>query len=246
MKLKTKYLQIYPLAVMGAFLFFFTSCKKDVESEYGPQSGTLTDIDGNVYQTVMIGKQEWMAENLKVTRYNDGTSIGYPETDNSAWENNTKGAYTWYNNDEATYGETYGALYNWHAVNAGKLCPAGWNVPTDEQWTQMNKYLVTNPGGKLKETGTRHWPGINMGANNESGFTALPAGVRFAARPKGSGVTHNGHFYYIGQTGRWWSSTEYSSTSAWYRSIYYNSSNIYRSYNNKETGFSVRCVRNLK
>ena len=245
MKFNREYFWIYPLTIICAFLIFSVSCKKDYDDEYGLESGTVTDIDGNVYQTVIIGTQEWMAGNLKTTQYNDGTSIEYPGTENIAWENNTKGAYTWYNNDEITYRDTYGALYNWYAVNTGKLCPAGWRVPEDDEWTEVNKYLVNNAGGKLKKNSPELWPGINAGATNESGFNAVPGGVRFSSLPGGSGVKSNGYFYYIGKTGRWWASTEHSSENAWCRSIHFNSGNIYRSHNIKKTGLSVRCVRNL-
>lgn len=155
------------------------------------------------------------------------------------------GAYAWYNNDEANYRNPYGALYNWHAVNSGKLCPTGWRVPSDDEWTKVNQYLVNNAGGKLKENSPEHWPGINTGATNESGFNALPGGVRFASLPGGSKNTSTGYFYYVGKTGRWWTSTDDSPGNAWYRSIHSNSGNVYRSYSSKENGFSVRCFRNL-
>jgi len=103
----------------------------------------VTDIDGNVYRTVQIGNQVWMAENLKTTKYPDGTSISYPGADNTAWQNNTTGAYAWYNND-ISWKDSYGALYNWHAVNSDKgLCPPGWHVPSDAEWTQLVDYVVS-------------------------------------------------------------------------------------------------------
>lgn len=144
--------------------------------------GTVSDIESNVYTTVLIGTQTWMQENLKTTRYNDGTLI--PNiTDNNAWVNTTNGAYCWYNNDGNTYGNLYGALYNYNAVNTGKLCPLGWHVPTFDDWIDLNSYISHfmggdgQSGGKMKETGTTHWLSPNTGATNESTFTALPAGI---------------------------------------------------------------------
>jgi uncharacterized protein (TIGR02145 family) len=194
----------------------------------------ITDIDGNTYNTVWIGGQNWMAENLKVTKYNDNTSIPNV-TDNTEWENLSNGAYAWYDNDKATYGDTYGALYNWYAVETGNLCPSGWHVPTDEEWTTLTEYLggADVAGGKLKETGTTHWFNPNEGATNESGFTALPGGYR----------GYVGDFSYVGYDGYWWSATEYRTYGAWYRSMYYGYSTVSRYSHDKEFGFSVRCLR---
>ncbi|MBA7527477.1 hypothetical protein ES705_19653 [subsurface metagenome] len=175
-----------------------------------------------------------MAENLKTTKYNDGTAIPLV-TNSTEWDNLTTPGYCWYNNDEASYKNTYGALYNWYTVNTGKLCPTGWHVPTDSEWTILTDYLggYSVAGGKLKETGTTHWNSPNTGATNESGFTALPGGYR----------TNSGAFNNVGSNGNWWSSTESSSTYAWHRSMNYSSSNVYRDYSGKSYGFSVRCVR---
>jgi len=194
---------------------------------------SITDIDGNTYKTVTIGTQTWMAENLKVTKYNDGIAIPNV-TDNTAWRELTTGALCDYDNTPSN-SETYGKLYNWHAVNTGKLCPTGWHVPSDAEWTELTDYLggTSVAGGKLKETGTTHWASPNTGATNETGFTALPGGYRVSS----------GSFYYIGNYGYWWSATEYGANSAWYRYVYYGNSYVNRYYNNKELGFSVRCLR---
>ncbi len=244
MNSETKHLRIYLLTMIVFLLLSSIGCKKDDKDEFVLGSGTVADIDGNVYPTVIIGDQVWMAENLKTTRYFDGTPIEYPGKNNIAWEKNLTGAYSWYNNNEADYRDTYGALYNWHAVSSGKLCPAGWRVPSDEEWTKVNMYLVGDLRAGLKESSTEHLEEIFTVNLNGNGFSAMPGGVRFSTMPGGSRVTDNGYFYYIGKTGRWWSSTESSSRSAWYRSIYVNSNNVYRSHNYKETGFSVRCIRN--
>ena len=195
--------------------------------------GSITDIDGNTYKTVTIGTQTWMAENLKVTKYNDGIAIRNV-TDNTAWRELTTGALCDYDNTPSN-SETYGKLYNWHAVNTGKLCPTGWHVPSDAEWTELTDYLggTSVAGGKLKETGTTHWASPNTGATNETGFTALPGGSR----------NIYGAFGNIGYYGHWWSATEYDATDAWYRNMLSNRSGV-SSYNvSKEVGFSVRCVR---
>ena len=198
-------------------------------------AGSLVrDYDGNIYGVVTIGTQIWMAENLKTTKYNDGTAIPLV-TDNTEWLNLTTGAYCWYNNNEATYKNTYGALYIWYTVNTGNLCPTGWHVPTDTEWTTLTDYLggTSIAGGKLKETGTTHWTTPNTGATNETGFTALPGGNR----------TGNGTFGQVGIYGFWWSPTEYNASSARTRSLRYSSSSVARDAYSKKTGFSVRCLR---
>jgi uncharacterized protein (TIGR02145 family) len=195
--------------------------------------GSMTDIDGNTYKTVTIGTQTWMAENLKVTKYNDGAAI--PKvTDATAWSELTTGALCDYENTPSN-SETYGKLYNWHAVNTGKLCPTGWHVPSDAEWTELTDYLgETDAGGKLKETGTTHWNSPNTSATNETGFTALPGGAR---------SSDYGVFTNIGYHGYWWSATEIYATTAWSRTMSDNYNYVYRFYSNKEIGFSVRCVR---
>lgn len=197
--------------------------------------GSMTDQDGNVYKTVTIGTQTWMAENLRTTKYNDGTSIPNV-TGDGEWENLSTGAYCNYNNTTNTDTvATYGRLYNWYAVNTGKLAPKGWHVPTDAEWTKLTDYLggVAVTGGKLKETGTTHWNSPNTGAINENGFTALPGGIRF----------NTGTFLSIGEGGVWWSAKECSAANAWYRIIYSEGSVVGRSDIGKMVGFSVRCVR---
>jgi len=194
----------------------------------------VTDIDGNVYHTVTIGTQVWMVENLKTTKYNDGTAIPLV-TDNTAWGNLTTPGYCWYNNDLATYGVTYGALYNWYTVNTGKLAPNGWHVATDAEWTTLTTFLggESVAGGKLKETGTTHWSNPNTGATNETVFTALPGGYRNSYGP----------FANAGFFGAWWSSTEFDTGNTWYRLMTSSNGSVgmYNLY--KLSGFSVRCIR---
>jgi uncharacterized protein (TIGR02145 family) len=224
----------------------FSSCGKDDDDlatngkttavfNTGVTYGTLTDQDGNVYKTVVIGTQTWMAENLRTTKYNDGTSIANV-TGATEWGNLTTGAYCNYNNSINTDTiATYGRLYNWYAVNTGKLAPEGWHVPTDADWSTLTNYLGGEgaAGGKLKETGITHWISPNTGATNETGFTALPGGIRYG------GYTFDG----IGHNGTWWSATEYDATNAWSRYMSFGYSDVLRDVSGKEVGFSVRCVR---
>jgi uncharacterized protein (TIGR02145 family) len=192
--------------------------------------GSLTDIEGNVYKTITIGTQTWMAENLKTIKYNDGTAI--PLVTDAAWGTMTTPAYCWYNND-AAYKDTYGAMYNWYTVNTGKLCPSGWHVPTDAEWTILTTYLggVSVAGGKLKETGTTHWS-INTGADNETGFTAVPGGGR----------GDNGMFDLIEDISATWSSTESNSLEALLLYLGGGTSIVGIDYREKFLGLSVRCL----
>ena len=168
---------------------------------------TVTDIDGNVYNTVTIDAQVWMVENLKTTKYNDGAAI--PNVTDYTWGNLLTDAYCWYNN-EIDNKTTYGALYNWYAAKSGKLCPSGWHVATLEDWTRLVTFLggIDVAGGKLKEAGNTHWLDQNVGATNESGFTALPGGYR------GSGLG-DGAFYALGYYGWFWTSTVYPMDPVW-------------------------------
>ena len=197
--------------------------------------GIVMDIDGNEYATVIIGNQVWMAENLKVSKYRDGSAIPTGHSDND-WMNLSTGAYSVYDNTESN-ADTYGYLYNWYAVDDSRnIAPAGWHVATDAEWTTLTDYLggTSVAGGKMKETGTSHWNSPNTGATNESGFTAFPGGYRHY---------NNGKDYDIGSYGYFWSSSEVSSNSAWGRRLYYNNSEVYRNNDTKKRGCSVRCVR---
>jgi uncharacterized protein (TIGR02145 family) len=196
---------------------------------------TVKDIEGNIYNTVIIGTQVWMAENLKTTKYNDSTDIPFI-SDNKNWNALFIPAYFWYDNDEKANEKTYGALYNWYAVCTNKLCPAGWHIPGYAEWTTMIKKLKGGErvaGGKLKETGTTHWKSPNKRATNSSGFTALPGGFRDS----------NGKFHDIGIYGGWWSNTETSATKALYRGMLYDYSTAGSGESQKAEGFSVRCLR---
>ena len=197
-------------------------------------TGTVTDVDGNVYQTVKIGDQWWMAENLKVTHYRNGDAIPNV-TDDTEWSNLTSGAYCVYDNNESNL-DTYGYLYNWYAIDDSRnIAPEGWHVPSDAEWETIIDYLGGSDvaGGKLKETGSEHWLSPNTGATNESGFTTLPSGYR---------IYDSGCFDSLGGYAYFWSSTEYSSWGAWFRTLGYNHSAVYRSYGSKIQGFAIRVV----
>lgn len=195
---------------------------------------TVTDIDGNIYHTVKIGNQVWLAENLKVTRYRNGDLIGttVPATLITFYESSPK--YQWaYNGDESKVAE-YGRLYTWYAATDSRnICPVGFHLPSDDEWTQLITYLggESVAGGKLKEIGTSHWRSPNTGATNETCFTAVPSGSRY----------NYGTF----ETGTccFWSATESDATNAWYRYMNYFYSNVYKNGFNKGTGFPVRCLR---
>ncbi len=199
------------------------------------QTGTVTDIDGNTYKTVKIGDQWWMAENLKVTHYRNGDAIPHV-TDATDWSNLTTGAYCNYDNDENN-ATTYGRLYNWYAIdNIRNIAPEGWHVPSDAEWQTLVDYLGGSSvaGGKMKETGTTHWNSPNTGATNESGFSALAGGSR----------THSGSYASsMGNHACFWSSTKYDCLSMLYRHLDCASSRIGSYTSNKESGFSVRCLR---
>ena len=216
---------------------FANSCEYCIGGNTGLDEsycGIVTDIDGNEYGTVLIGNQVWMSENLKVTKYKDGTAIPTGHS-NSVWSNLSSGAYAVYDDDDVNT-DTYGFLYNWYAVDDSRIiAPDGWHVPTDDEWTTLTDYLggTSVAGGKMKETGTEHWGSPNTDATNESGFTALPGGYR----------DYYGYYNNQGFSGYFWSSTELSSNYAWYRLLNYNTSGVYRTNDNKTYGFSLRCVR---
>jgi uncharacterized protein (TIGR02145 family) len=197
---------------------------------------TVTDIDGNIYNTVTIGTQIWLKENLKVTHYRNGDSIPNVIYD-TLWFNLSSGAYCDYNNSPVT-SLTYGKLYNWYAINdIRNICPMGWHVATEADWTLLMTYLGGEniAGGKLKEEGTLHWKIPNIGATNESGFTGLPGGHR---------DSDSGRFAFIGLVGIWWSSSESGTWSAWSHYI----ENVMKveislDFKYKSSGFSVRCIK---
>lgn len=204
----------WPLLFMGVFLVFAMGCDKDEEID---MANTFKDSrDGRIYRTVTIDDQVWMAENLAFR---------------------PSGGNYWAYGNLSAYAEIYGYLYDWQT--AQDVCPAGWHLPTDADWTQLIDFLGGElfTGGKLKasgtiEAGTGLWHAPNTGATNETGYTALPGGGRY----------HNGAFGSLGSYGIWWSATEHDAVEARYLSLGYNWSDVYRNGYDKAYGFSVRCL----
>jgi uncharacterized protein (TIGR02145 family) len=192
----------------------------------------VTDIDGNQYDVVKIGSQSWTVQNLRTTRYNDGTAIVLA-TDNTEWSNKGAGTYCFYDNStDSAYQQKWGALYNWYAVNTGKLAPAGWHVPTDAEWNTLSTYCGGDAIAGIKLKVKTGWYNGENGTD-EFRFSALPGGYR------------NSYGYFNSQSygGYWWSATEYDASNAYYRCLGYNDSGPDRSSNYKTLGFSVRLVR---
>ena len=200
--------------------------------------GEIKDIEGNVYKTIQIGAQTWMAQNLAVTKYNDGEPI-LLVIDEKKWTNldtTSTAAYSWYDNVEVKYG----VLYNWFAASSNKLCPAGWRVSTDDDWTTLISYLGGKDiaGGKLKETGSVHWTTPNVGATNSSGFTGLAGGYKFY------GTSYDVIIYDgIKRYGYWWTSTSETSKNAVSYRLYYGYVDVDKMNLDKRIGVSVRCVK---
>jgi uncharacterized protein (TIGR02145 family) len=199
---------------------------------------SIADIEGNIYNTVQIGTQCWTQSNLKVSKYRNGANIPTGLTD-SQWGSTTSGAYAVYSNSSAN-DALYGKLYNWYAVNDTRgLCPTGWHVPSDAEWTTLTDFLggESAAGDKMKSTATQPTPGgwtaPNTGATNVSGFTGLPGGTRDLY----------GWFYVLGNYGYWWSSSVAGSGDAWLRNLYYVNAVASRYVNSPRYGFSVRCLR---
>jgi uncharacterized protein (TIGR02145 family) len=227
---------------------------------FSPCGAPISDIDGNVYNTVLIGAQCWTKENLRVRRYNNGTAIPFDTTggsggSSSTWQYLTIGAHTIYAHDSMTTTPSnltkYGYLYNWYAAkgiyttgtitstDTLNICPSGWHVPTDADWTALTDELggVSVAGGKMKSVGTSYWNSPNFGATNESGFSALPGGFR----------GYDGSFNGIRFSAFFWSATESGDGNAWFRSLTDDYSDVYRNgsiyFDGKSSGASVRCLR---
>jgi uncharacterized protein (TIGR02145 family) len=223
----------------------------------GPDDTTIVDGDGNVYTTVKCGNQEWTVENLRTTKFIDGTDIPHM-TGSSEWSNLSTPGYCFYNNStDGSFQEKWGALYNWYAVNTSKLAPAGWHVPTNADWQQLEEYLIANgynwdkstSGNKIGKSlaAKTDWSsssgagdvGNNLSSNNSTGFSALPGGYR-NLEPFTGGVFRN-----QSNIGYWWSATDSDTSSAYYLILYYGSEDLNRVSSSKKFGFSVRLVRDL-
>ncbi len=206
------------------------------EKSFTTRTDTFTDLDGNIYNSQTIGPQQWMVENLRTTRFNDGSDIPLV-MDSLAWDTLSTPGYCWYENNLTEYKDPYGALYNWYTINTDKLCPEGWHVPSNEEWQDMADYVggVSAAGGKLKDIGELFWRSPNSYATNITGFTALPGGLR----------GEKGKFGFINNLGAWWSgdgSVYYPDEASFWTLTYNSGSLIYATWP-KVSGFSVRCMK---
>jgi uncharacterized protein (TIGR02145 family) len=233
------------LFLVSSVFILVTACHKDKEEVNPGKSsavvnpmliyGTVKDQDSITYKTIKIGNQIWMAENLRTTKYNDGSMIT-DVTDNTLWKGANSGAYCTYNNTENPDSiATFGRLYNWYAVNTGKLAPKGWHVPSQADWTILVNYLGGTgvAANQLFEIGVMHWAAPNTQATNASGFTMLPGGYR----------DYSGSFLNINDGANFWTSTKYSGQNP--SRVYFlkNDPKAY-GYNGLENfGFSIRCVK---
>lgn len=253
---KTGNNSVFLTGISAGTLYYYKAYTTDgVDYIYGDvktfTTGGVQDIDGNVYNTVTIGTQTWMAENLKTTKYRNGQSIPNIKDANS-WISLTTGAWCDYENN-ASNGTYFGKLYNWHAVSdARNIAPVGWHVPTTEEWTVLENYLITSgynydgttTGNKIAKSlaAKTDWGistdigviGNDLTKNNKSGFSALPGGYR---------SWKDGIFYNLNYYGKWWSSTRYNNLNAWDENLYFDGSGAsYAAWGN-QAGFSVRCIK---
>ena len=224
-----------------------------------PDTGTMSDPDGNTYKTITIGSQTWMKENLKTTKYSDSTAI--PKvTDDSVWSTLTTPAYCWYNNDSVTYKNSCGALYNWYVVSSEKLCPEGWHVPSDNEWIFLENYLIacgfnfdgSRTGDRYSNNkiaksmaDTLYWVASSCyGAVGNSDFPDKRNATDFSALPRGCRAAF-GQFMDFGEWSYWWTSTESEGDYAWFRYLQKDCPNImrYNQIDTKNNGFPVRCMK---
>jgi uncharacterized protein (TIGR02145 family) len=219
---------IYPLIVMGFVITLSSSCKKDDKEIINPTPATVTDIDGNIYHTQTIGKQVWIVENLKTTKYRNGDPI--PNVIGEQWNNLDTGAFCSYNNSKSNI-STYGLLYNWYAVNDDRnLCPEGWHIPTVDEWE-----ILAGTGFELKESGTTHWMSPNLCLPESSGFKALPGGD----------CGFDGNFNALTEMGFWWTADMDNTENAWLSIMSNNNAGLSGWVNmDKFIGASVRCIKN--
>lgn len=200
--------------------------------------GTVTDIDGNNYRTIRIGKQVWMTENLKVSHYRGGTPIdSFGPGQSHIWEVLETGAWCWYDTTGSGYKkydrDLFGKLYNWYALEGDSLCPTNWHVPSDEDWSELRIYLggFEVAGGSMKESDFKHWNEPNISATNESGFTGFPGGLR----------RENGSFERIGNQGMWRIDDDLGYNYYMLETLY---GRLYRNdFTSKKEGLSIRCIR---
>jgi uncharacterized protein (TIGR02145 family) len=222
------------LLIVVAIIVIISSCKKENSSQNNAcSSTTVTDIDGNVYNTIKIGTQCWMQQNLKTTHYRDGSAIIEME-DSASWAN-AYGVGAWcYFEGNSSYNNTFGKLYNWYAAtNPRQLCPAGWHIPTDSDFQKLSDYLGGNSvSASHMELISSLWQAPNNGADNSSGFSALPGGEREGY----------GSFDDFSIRAYFWTSTPYNSVFSWNRGVYTDDSICYHFFDINTAGHSIRCV----
>ncbi len=231
-----KQIRHFLLLVIGSVLMLAISCKKDNKDNNSNIPTTVTDVDGNVYHTVVVGSQTWMVENLKTTKYRNGDLIG---TTGYYWKDLTSETlpkYQWAYNGNETYVDLYGRLYTFYtATDSRGICPKGWHVPSSTEFSKLEQVVGGNTvaGGKFKETGTTHWKSPNTGATNSSGLNVLPSGYR----------DEYGTFYGLGWAAYIWTSSEYNMNNGDARNIRYDNSisDYFPDY--KKSGLCVRCLK---
>lgn len=227
----------------------FIQCSTENQSDFKDLficGETLSDINGNTYNTVLIGNQCWMAENLRTSTYSDGSELpNYPVQ--ADWRTTDFGGWVNYANN-SNYDELYGKIYNWFAVTDSRgICPTGWIVPSDEDWKILEKHIGMaesdadiigwrgsdqNVGGKLRAPGTEYWESPNESASNDSGFSGLPSGLRYP----------DGRFVSLGRSAFFWTSSWYSISEAYGRAIVFSRGGVSRGIYRKDFGFSIRCI----
>jgi len=235
--LRKKYKKFIIVFCKLLFLGCFISCEKTITptfQDYTGQKDIIFDTEGNKYKTIGIGTQIWMAENLRATRLKDYTAI-LKLNDSLEWATTSYPGYCWYNND-TQFKVPYGALYNWYAVNTGKLCPTGYHIPSEDEWKALVNRLggIDVTGGKLKVIGTYYWNSPNSGATNSSNFNAVPGGDVFY-----------GHFYCLGKWSHWWSITQIDNINVTSLDLLYSSSGVLIGPGGRTNscGLSVRCIK---
>ena len=227
---------LYKILFIWLILTINSQCKRT--------ESNIQDIDGNNYSTALIGDFWWMTENLRTTKFNDGSDIQCIK-DQWIWLRLDSSAYCYYQNI-INYADTLGSLYNWYSVASRKLCPAGWRIPTDTEWKQLEGTADTKYGTNDSIWNRMGLRGFDAGQRLRSqkgwrkGITGTD-GLGFSALPGGERLTR---FYASGSSGFWWTSTEASSSSAYYRSMIYSFTEVARDTHPKRMGFSVRCIRN--
>jgi uncharacterized protein (TIGR02145 family) len=247
----TYYLRAYVSCLKGVYygnerIFTTMQASSGIRFNSGLTYGTVSDIEGNIYKTIVIGTQTWMAENLRATKYNDNSEIPLV-TDVGEWRHLTAPGYCWYENNADIYKNLYGAYYNWYAVKTGKLCPAGWHVSSDQEWKTLEMYLGmaqgpadfwydrgTNEGERLKESGTDNWVSDGYTGTNDTGFTGLPSGTR---KPYDEDFTGEGY------VGYWWTSTGGDYSWAIHHGLWSYNSKVWRNTYEKIAGCNVRCIK---